>query len=97
MNVVGHAADFQRGHFILTRDAAEKGPKAFAKFRRDEWSSFFGAEHAMKIGTDVGHAKISAAPMGLVNLQFRDPQLKLRAIFSCPCGTGILCQAMANT
>ena len=29
------------------------------------------AEHAMKTGTDVGHAKISAAPVGLVNLQFQ--------------------------
>lgn len=54
--MVGHAADFQRGHFVLTRDAAEKRPETFLQFGRDERTPFFGAEHAMKIGADVGHA-----------------------------------------
>ena len=69
--MVCHATNFQGRHFILAGDAAEKWPEPPAEVRRDEWSPFFGAENAMEIGADVGHAGVSAAPAGLVNLQFQ--------------------------
>ena len=67
--MVFHAADFDGLHFILPGDAAEERPEPFAQFRCNEPLSFLGAEDAMKIGTDVGHASHSAVPSEL--LQFR--------------------------
>jgi hypothetical protein len=41
----------------------------------------------MKIGTDVGHKNFSRS-CGACQFAIQIPQLKLRAIFGCPCGTG---------
>ena len=65
MNMVLDAANFNGLHFMLAGDAAKEGPKSFAQGRGDHGTAFLGAEHAMIIGGDVGHAGYSAVPSGL--------------------------------
>lgn len=89
MNVVCHAADLHRFHFILPRDAAEKWPEPLAKLWRDKRATFLCAKHAMMIGTNVRHRGISAVPAGLVTFWFHPPALKRRAIVARPSGTKI--------
>jgi len=47
MNVVGHAADFQKFDFMLAGDAADIRIKSGGKFRRDEIASFLRAKNAV--------------------------------------------------
>ena len=47
MHMVGHAADCQRLHVILTRDAAEIRPEPFANRGREPRTTFLGGEYAM--------------------------------------------------
>jgi hypothetical protein len=63
--VVGHAANLDRRHLILSRDAAEEGPEPVAQLRWDEGPTLFGAKNAMVVGADVGHVDHSAVPSGL--------------------------------
>lgn len=70
VNVILNASDFDGNHFVLTRNAAEKWPQPLAEFGRDERTAFLGAEHAMEIGTDVGHTVIQPSLWDLCNSEF---------------------------
>src|SRR5437879_10725848 len=59
VDVVLRPADRDGFHFVLPRDAAQERPKSLAKRRGDKRTAFFRAEDAMKIGTDVRHARHS--------------------------------------
>ena len=48
------AANHQRLHFVLARDAAEIGPEAWLQLRLDERAAFLGGPHAMHETTDEG-------------------------------------------
>jgi len=76
MNVVGHPADFDSLHFVLPGNATEEGPKPFGKWRRNERTALFSAEHTMEIGADVGHARIQPSLRDLDVPRRRDPTLK---------------------
>jgi hypothetical protein len=67
--VVFDPTDFNRLHFVLSRNPAEKWPKPFAQRRSYEGSPIFRAEDAMVVGADVGHTGYSAVPSGLVQFQ----------------------------
>jgi len=84
--VIFHTADFDGLHLVVARNPTEKGPEPVAQFRRDYGATFFGAEDAMVIGADVGHAVYSAVPSGLAQCGI-GPALKRRAIVEYPSGT----------
>jgi len=76
MDMVWHAADFDGFHFVFTGNAAQIWPKAVTEVGRDERTALFGAEHAMKQGTDIGHARIQPSLRDLGNTELRPPTLK---------------------
>src|SRR3954466_7503688 len=57
MNVIFHTANLNGSHPIRAGDAAKKRPEAFAQFRRDKGPTLFGAEDAMVVRANVGHAE----------------------------------------
>src|SRR5262245_18137594 len=61
MHVVLDASDFQRPHFVLTRNAAQEGPEPLAQRGRNQRAAFFGADNAVEIGADVGHPTIQSS------------------------------------
>ena len=81
--VVGAAGDELR-HLILARDPAKKRPKPLLERWGNDFSPFFSAEGAMKIGADAGHAGYSTVPSGLRQIPNAVPALKRRAIAGCP-------------
>ena len=64
MDMIFNTTDFNRLHFVLPRNAAEKWPESFPQLRRDDALTLFRAEYAMKIGTDVGHVRPFSRPFG---------------------------------
>jgi hypothetical protein len=86
VNMVFHAADFNGFHLVLARNAAQKRPESLGECRSDEGTTFFGAEDAMMVGTDVGHAAIQPSLRDLRNTELI-PALKRRAIVVRPSGT----------
>jgi len=88
MNVVCHAADFQRFHAVLARDAAQVGPEAMLKGGGDERTPFFGGEHTMDQTTDKRmHSgfSISSVPAGLISVPARGPIDEPVGYFLSPC------------
>ena len=67
--MICHAADFDGLHLVLSRDAAEKRPESVSEQWGDEGMTFLGAEDAMMVGADIGHAEYSAVPSGLGQFQ----------------------------
>jgi len=81
MDVVFDSADFNGLHFVAAHDTAQEWPEPFGKRRRDEPATLLGAEDAMVVGTDVGHATIQPSLRDLGKLTFV-PALKRRAILT---------------
>src|ERR1043166_455146 len=72
MDVVRHAADLNRGHFVLPGDSAEKRPEPLGKLRRNHRTAIFCAEDTVEMRTHVGHTFIQPS--------LRDLTLGLRTI-----------------
>ena len=64
--MVFNPADLDGLHFVLPCDPAQEWPEPVAECRSDERATFLGAENAMEIGADIGHAGHSAVPSGLM-------------------------------
>ncbi len=69
MNVVLNAANFDCLRTVLSGDSPHEWPESFAKRRRNERAAFFGAEDAVVIRANIGHADIqpSLRDSGKVN------------------------------
>src|SRR6266481_6865339 len=74
--MIRHAADLDRRHLILPRDAAQEWPESVAQLRRDERPAFFDAKDAMVVGANVGHANHSAVPSGLRSIMNSQPNVE---------------------
>jgi hypothetical protein len=58
VDVIGHAANFDGRHLVLTGDATQKRPESILQWRRDERTALLGTEDAMEIGAHIKHAPI---------------------------------------
>jgi hypothetical protein len=76
VNVVGHPSNFEGLHLVLASDPAQEGPESIAQLRRDEGTTLFGAEDAVEIRADVGHAGDSAVPSGLARSLATPPNVE---------------------
>lgn len=81
MHVIGHTTDLNGLRLVLACDAAQEWPEPVTQLRRDEGPAVFGAEHAMVVGADVGHAKNSAVPSGLWQHRTRFPNVETLGYF----------------
>ena len=54
MDVVLHAADAERLHFVFARDAAHVGPQAWLDFRDYGFAPLLGGKDAMKQRATIG-------------------------------------------
>ena len=68
--MIRDTTNFDGFHFVLPRNAAKEWPEAVAQFWFDQWAAFLGAEHAMVVGTDVGHAGIQPFTSSVGNTKF---------------------------
>lgn len=80
MDVVWHAAPFEGLHLVLPRDAAQEGPEPVAELGGDQRPALLGAENAMVMGTDVGHARIQPSLRDSGGVEISVPTLKRWAI-----------------
>ena len=75
MDMIDHTTDFDGLHLVLPGNATKEWPEPFCQCWGDQRTTFFRAEDAVMVGTDVGHADIQPSLRDLGNTKL-DPGVK---------------------
>ena len=75
--MIRHAADGERRHVILARDAAEIRPEPFADGGRESRTPFFGGENTMhQAGVEGVHGRFKIITRAFeINVQIISPKI----------------------